>query len=194
MAEIAKDNYELSEVLKIVNKAVSKFEKETVSSTSHVFDELRDLARLINGICHDGEGQAVNAGKDHISKATSELKQVTAATEEATGTIMDACDRIQELAGDSPNSAAILDEINKIFEACSFQDLTGQRITNAVNALYEIEKRVDSLLGILSGHADISIATGPEEDTRSEDRKLMNGPQMPGAGVTQDDIDRLLNE
>lgn len=194
MATPSKDQYDLTQVLQIVNKAVSKIEKDNVEATSRVYQELQDLGRMINGICHDKNGEPINAGKDRLAQATSELKEVTSATEKATGEIMDACERIQSLSADAKNAQAINDETIKIFEACSFQDLTGQRINNAVNALYEIEKRIDAMIAAIEGHGSIALATGPSEDTRSADKKLMNGPQMPGKGVTQDDIDRLLSE
>jgi chemotaxis regulatin CheY-phosphate phosphatase CheZ len=36
----------------------------------------------------------------------------------------------------------------KIFEACNFQDLTGQRITKVVRALSFIEERVEAMMGV----------------------------------------------
>jgi chemotaxis protein CheZ len=80
----------------------------------------------------------------------------------------------------------------KIFEACSFQDITGQRISKVVGTLREIEGAVDKLLNLFGpGDADPL----PEmEDTRSEDEQLLNGPQLDGQGVSQDDIDKLLAE
>lgn len=38
--------------------------------------------------------------------------------------------------------------IVRIFEACNFQDLTGQRITKVVRALSFIEERVDAMMGV----------------------------------------------
>lgn len=188
-----KENYGISEVLKIVNKAVQGMDTDKVQ---HVHEELLDLARLIRRVCHDGDALQVNSGKENISKATEELDQVIVATEQATDKIMDACDRIQEAASktDEASCQAITNETTNIFEACSFQDLTGQRISNAVSALYEIEKRIDGLLETLQGVAGAIEVSEGSEDTRSEEEKLMNGPQMADKAMTQEDIDRLLNE
>jgi len=106
---------------------------------------------------------------------------------------MDSCEAIQGLASDCGDTGnTIIDETNKIFEACSFQDITGQRISKVVKTLKDIETSVDDLLNLF-GPVDKS-KVGELTDDRDDDEKLKNGPQMAGQGVSQDDIDKLLAE
>lgn len=197
---MSKDNentqYNLSEVNQIVHKTISKISTGSDETKVKVHSELKDLVRLINTICHkmSDEQDEIHSGKGDISRATAELGEVVVATEKATGEIMDACEAIQGYASDidEVKKTAILDETNKIFESCSFQDITGQRVSNAVKALYEIEKRIDSLIGILNQDGHFKVDDSESEDTRSEDEKLMNGPQMTGKEMSQEDIDKLL--
>ena len=66
------------------------------------------------------------------------------ATETATNTIMECAEAL--MAADASDPAAykaLVDEkMMVIFEACSFQDITGQRIAKVVETLQHIEQRV----------------------------------------------------
>lgn len=194
--ESNKASFNMSEVTAIVNKALIKIGQERVHKQDQVYEELKSLIGLINGICHsiDVPSDTIHSGKGDISKATDELDQVVQATEKATGEIMDTCERIQELASaaDPETSSKIMDETIKIFEACSFQDITGQRISNAVKALYEIECRIDKLIELLNIDGAYLVSDDAVEDNRDEESRLKNGPQMPDNAMSQEDIDKLL--
>ncbi len=81
-----------------------------------------------------------------------------------------------------------------IFEACSFQDLTGQRISKVVETLEHIEARVSRFAAAIGAKDDPKGNTKEEEKRkkRKEDL-LLNGPAKTGEGVSQDDVDALLN-
>jgi chemotaxis protein CheZ len=121
----------------------------------------------------------------HIPSATDELDAIVQHTAEATNEILDACERIEAIQAKvgKRNGAALGAEVTRIYEACSFQDITGQRIAKVVAALKAIERR-------------IAAATGgaPAEETEAvtEGRRLAEGPQLPVAAASQDEIDRLL--
>ena len=42
----------------------------------------------------------------------------------------------------------VTDKVNVVFEACSFQDITGQRTTKVINTLSYIETRVNTMIEI----------------------------------------------
>ncbi len=86
---------------------------------------------------------------------------------------------------------AIQSGVTKVYEACSFQDLTGQRISKIVKSLREIENKVTAILEVL-GDKMGDVETRSAGDTRTGDAALMNGPQLPGQAISQDDIDKLL--
>lgn len=150
--------------------------------------------------------RAEELGSEKIRMATDELDAVVTATEDATGSIMDACETIENLASENltsdPQSVprdAIINEVTRIYEACSFQDITGQRISKVVSTLKHIEMRVEEMLQTFdcsphgySQQGQVTKRSG-EADSTDADSDLLNGPQMPGQGVDQDEIDRLLN-
>lgn len=195
-------SFERDQVVKIINSVISKVEHSGDDSTNLIFKELQDLQKIIEEARAEiGSARPADISEKHIPTATDELDAVVGATAEATGTIMDCCEVIQEKAGEAGEAGnAIMDETMKIFEACSFQDITGQRITKVVKTLKDIEVKVAKLMDILGtqipGAPDdgSAAAAGEEEDTRSVEEKLLNGPQLPGNAISQDDIDKLLEE
>lgn len=137
-----------------------------------------------------------DSGHSRIATATSELDAVVAATEQATSDILSCAERIQESVialSRSDSTGPLLDGISArlidIMTACSFQDITGQRVTKVVNALRYIEQRVATMTAIWSGNAGDALANPEGADTRP-DAHLLNGPALSG-GVSQDDVDSL---
>ena len=78
-------------------------------------------------------------------------------------------------------SGRLHEATTRIYEACAFQDITGQRIAKVVAALQAIEARIS--------RTREAVEAPPEPATPS----LLNGPQVPGAGVSQSDIDALFD-
>lgn len=139
---------------------------------------------------------------DQILAATSELRSVVDATEQATQTILTATEAIQAII-DQAHTAGDIDtalyqklgeQSIHIMTACSFQDLTGQRISATVNTLTHVEaelKRLVELWEIEEGLARAENMRNRPDDNRP-DKHLLHGPQAKGQGVSQDDIDSML--
>jgi chemotaxis protein CheZ len=123
----------------------------------------------------------------HIPSATDELDAIVDHTAQATNEILDCCEVLEKVAGEVGGSAAesLQGAITRIYEACSFQDITGQRIGKVVAALKAIETRIAAIAGRYQPAAE-------PETAQTEGRMLAQGPQLPGGGVSQADIDRLL--
>ena len=72
-----------------------------------------------------------------------ELEAVVQATETAANRIMEAAEAISDLVHQGKNDPkaidAVNDKLNAIFEACTFQDVTGQRIRRAIQHLQQVE-------------------------------------------------------
>jgi chemotaxis protein CheZ len=81
--------------------------------------------------------------------------------------------------------------VTKILEACSFQDITGQRINKVVKSIKQIDEKISRLMGVLEEKIP-GLPSTVLQDTRQGDAKLLNGPQMPDKAISQDDIDKLL--
>ncbi len=87
--------------------------------------------------------------------ASGELDSIVSATERATSDILAAAERVQEAAWTLREAEAdvalcdMLDErATEIYTACSFQDLTAQRIRKVIEALGFLEKRVNAMADI----------------------------------------------
>jgi chemotaxis protein CheZ len=126
-----------------------------------------------------------------IPFATDELDAIVQHTAVATNAILESCETVDNIAtkvsGDE--AAALQDAVTKIYEACSFQDITGQRITKVVTTLKTIEAKVAQIINTFD------VETEPRERTEAVEGKeadLLNGPQLPANAMDQSDIDKLL--
>jgi len=132
----------------------------------------------------------------HIPTATDELDAVVSHTATATNEILDSCETLEKLQSQlsGEQADALGNAVTRIYEACSFQDITGQRIGKVVSALKAIEKRVAAVtvnFGRISDPAPPPDTT-PDSAGKTEGQRLANGPQLPGGGTSQQEIDRLL--
>ena len=129
----------------------------------------------------------------NIASAALELNEVVRHTEEATNTIMDNAEAIMAIASEMGDSGMKLNEhALSVLEACSFQDITGQRIGKVLKTLEQIELRIGNLIKLFGGHLPDGFMVGEiETSPRRPDEDLMEGPQL--AAASQDDIDKLFN-
>ncbi len=159
-----------------------------------LFEHIQKIRREIAAIRRPGEG------KDRFNQMSDELDAIVEHTESATNSIMENVEAIADLVGRARARTAdaevvsILGKVDEhtgeIFTACSFQDITGQRITKVVRSLKFVEERVNALIGMWG--RDELAATQAEAAPVDADKALLNGPQLAGEGVSQDDVDRLL--
>lgn len=155
----------------------------------------REIA-VLHGTSFEGEGMA---------KVNGELGAVVGGTEEATQQILEAAESIDQAASalgkiTSPDQQKVLSEeiqerVVSIFEACNFQDLTGQRISKVMTTMKFIENHINAMMDIWGGVDAIKAHAPPIVDDRDEDAKLLNGPKLDGdAGhASQNDIDALFD-
>jgi len=132
--------------------------------------------------------------RERIPSANDELGNVIQATASATHTIMAAAEEILGAGAlsDKDYRALVETRILAIFEACSFQDITGQRIARVLEALEQFEKRLDRFAKAVNVR-DSAEGPDPEEALRKARREvlLLNGPQNEDVAIKQDDIDAL---
>lgn len=148
-------------------------------------------------------------GRDEMEKASLQLEEITKATEEATHEIMSATDDVEQILKqihshtvEDPDVTPLIDQAGErliaIIEACAFQDLTGQRVTQVVRTLRFIESRVLAIIDIwgLDAFKDVEIpdesGSGADAEVSEED-ELLNGPALGGQGLSQADIDALFD-
>lgn len=133
------------------------------------------------------------------------LDAIVENTEAASNTILESMEAIEGLVGGlkggKPGETGavcndIQDRINNVFEACSFQDLTGQRITRVVNALKFVEERVGAMVRIWGKEELAQVFEDVQSDSAPSEQGdvPMHGPQRPGVAIQQEDVDRLFSQ
>ena len=160
----------------------------------------RELAAVADYIAHVkkemGALQANELCRDRLPMAHDELGSVVKATASATNTIMTAAEDILNSSEESFDNyrAQVETRVLEIFEACSFQDITGQRISKVLEALGQLEKRLGRFTNAVNAR-DVSDTQDPDETLRQARREvlMLHGPQMEGQGIEQDDIDKLFD-
>lgn len=189
--------YGRGQVIEIIHSVIDKMDGSNVGRD--VYQHIGELAEIIDSLKRDISLQMPEHVKNsHIPDATDELDAVILATANATNTIMGLCEEIETIAAaaDDETKDRIVHKVTEIYEACTFQDVTGQRIRKVVNTLHLIEEKVDRIIDTLGVTVGLKTSQEKIEKTVSvdDDKSLLNGPQMPDKAITQDDIDRLLAE
>ncbi len=164
------------------------------ADANRLFDELEALARFIENAKRDIAAlHPEEIRQKHLPTATDELDAIVAATAEATGGILDAAEKLSAVAEavGGGNGDQITEQVTRIYEACSFQDITGQRITKVVKALKHIEAKVGDLVEAFGG-APVS-SQAPDAAVTGE-AALLNGPQLPKDAASQSEIDALFDK
>lgn len=132
-----------------------------------------------------------------IPAANQELNAILGATEEAAGQIMDAADKVGEVAAivNGETGAELQNISTGLYEASAFQDICGQRITKVMGILKFLEGRLASLAETL-GDDNLEEEDGSVEFDQDglavDPDKLLHGPQLDGEGISQDEVDALL--
>jgi chemotaxis protein CheZ len=138
-----------------------------------------------------------------MARVTNELDAIVGGTESATETILSGAEDIEQMAStliarlkEDQNLALaqdIQERVVKIFEACNFQDLTGQRITKVVATLKFIETHIVRMMEIWGGLDAFKDIEAEKIAERTGDAALLNGPKVDGevGHASQDDIDSL---
>jgi len=162
-----------------------------------VYRELREIATYINDMKAEiGALQANELKESHIPAAGQELGAIVKATEEATNAIMECAETV--MAADARDPAAykaLVDaQMMRVFEACSFQDITGQRIAKVVETLQQIEQRVSRFVEAMCAK-DLSGFIDEQERSRAErkNRFMLNGPAREGEGIAQAQVDQIFS-
>jgi chemotaxis protein CheZ len=185
---------------RLVLKAIEQLERslhERPKDPGHERMRL-DLIDMANAITRaKAEIASIKPAEDREGKigiATDELGAIVGTTEKATSEILAAIERIQEVAWtlrEQGTDSAVCDLLDtqaaEAYTACSFQDLTGQRIRRVVKVMRFLEARIDAMIDILR----ISERDAPQAEAESE-ALLLNGPARPGEGLRQSEIDDLI--
>ncbi|NVK33935.1 MAG: protein phosphatase CheZ [Rhodobacteraceae bacterium] len=187
----------------VSQKFMAEFKKELGEAAKlkteldAIYDAISQTKKEIATLHH-----TTGAEGEEMARVTNELDAVVDGTEGATESILSAAEFIDETAntlsaslkGQNADLAHDIQErVVSIFEACNFQDLTGQRITKVVSTLRFIEDRIMQMMDIWGGIESFQDIEVDERAKAEGDAALLNGPSLDTDEnvASQDDIDAL---
>ena len=182
-------------VADVVRAVIDTLGGELSAHETELLGEIEDLGRTIALAREEIAALRTESSSDTaVSSASEELDAVVSHTADATNAILEACERLDDACASAagPDAATVQDATMRIYEACSFQDITGQRITKVVATLKTVEGKVNRIIETFgrSRWDDVQAASLSNDDR--PDAHLLNGPQLPVAAMGQAAIDALL--
>lgn len=157
-------------------------------------DTIAGQARELAALLHEGRER-------RMARAAGELGAAVESMEKSTDKILKSAEVIDECArtlgaaqkSDYQRGLAddIQDHVTRIYEACNFQDLAGQRIGKVIGTLNQIEETLTQILVRSQGRFAAGIAPLKTPSATG----LLNGPRLDGEGghASQREIDALFN-
>ncbi len=187
-------------VADVVRAVLSTMRGDLTATETALLAEVEELGQLIEAAKSEIAALRVDDITDsHIPSATDELDAIVQHTAGATHAILESCETLDAVADGIAGEVAtrLQDATMRIYEACSFQDITGQRITKVVGTLKAIEAKVAHIMDVFQpdhGAERIeAVAVAPKDvPAVDEAASLLHGPQLPANAMDQSDIDALL--
>ena len=190
-----RDNVTFNDIISLAEVSAQSLQSFFRAMDAKVYGELREIAGYIETMRHEIGALQVNDLKNtRIPSAGEELGAIVQATEAATNTIMECAEELMSADASDPAAyKALVDErMLTIFEACSFQDITGQRIAKVVETLQHIEERVSRFADVMNAKDIDGFLTQHERERAERKEKfLLHGPQLAGGGVDQAKVDEM---
>jgi chemotaxis protein CheZ len=179
-------------ITEVVRAVLTTISDDLTVKESTLLREVEELGRMIALAKSEIAALRVDDITDHdIPFATDELDAIVEHTAHATHAILESCEMLDEVSAAVSGESAekLLAATTKIYEACSFQDITGQRITKVVTTLKTIEGKVAHIIGTFG---PTTVVARRVTDHAATEADLLNGPQLPAHAMDQSDIDKLL--
>jgi chemotaxis protein CheZ len=190
------DTVKVEDIGEVIRSLLMSLSGDVSAADLKLYQEVEALAAYIhNAKAEIAALRPQDIQEHYIASATDELDAIVGATEAATNDILDSAEKLEALAADlTPEQGQrVTEAITLIYEACNFQDITGQRITKVVRALKHIEERIDALVAAFGPELKEAVQRpGAEvEGAPQTDEDLLNGPQLPDKAHDQAAIDAL---
>lgn len=193
------DTVRTADIAEVVESMIATLKGDMAGADLAICAELESLARYIHAAKTEiAQLRPVQVKEQYLPAAADQLDAIIEATAEATNTIMDATETIEGVMEklDGENSQKLMDATTRIYEACGFQDITGQRITKVVKTLKDIEERIDALVAAFGSDTEKVEAEPPEaeekEGKKDSGGEMLHGPQLPENAKSQAEVDALL--
>jgi chemotaxis protein CheZ len=184
-------------IAEVVRAVLATMEGDLTATETALLGEVAELGRTIAAAKAEIAALRVDdINVSHIPSATDELDAIVAHTARATEAILETCETLDRIAGELSGetqrdlSAQLQGATTRIYEACGFQDITGQRITKVVATLKTIEVKVAHIIAAFSDRRRNGEPESFPEAPPAEE--MLHGPQLPANAMDQNDIDKLL--
>jgi chemotaxis protein CheZ len=180
-------------ISEVVRAVLTTMSDELTAKEASLLQEVEELARTIASAKTEIAALRVDDITGHdIPFATDELDAIVGHTAQATNAILESCETLDEVSATVVGDAAakLQEATTRIYEACSFQDITGQRITKIVATLKTIEGKVAHIIRTFG--PGITAVSKQSAKSETADDDLLNGPQLPAHAMDQSDIDKLM--
>jgi chemotaxis protein CheZ len=187
---------QFDELRRFVDRRIAELSAEVHATVQLVdFSETNlsgQLARI-----HEQIANVVAAPAAATRNSGLELEAVVQATEAAANKIMEAAEAIGDWlrdGGRDPEALeAVAEKVNTIFEACTFQDVTGQRIRRAIEHLQHVESMLTEIMpegSPVAEHGEAVLPGGADLHQVDVDELFAAAPAA-GSDLGQNDIDQL---
>lgn len=194
----ATDRESLSNVMNRVQVDATTLRPLMRAIDAAIYRELKGIADYIAFLRQEiGALQPNDMRSTRLPSAGQELSAVVHATEEAGNAIMERAEAVMSANADdlAAYKAFVTEQMTAIFEACSFQDLTGQRISKVVETLQQIETRVARFAEATKANDASGFANDTEAaEAERKARLFIHGPPLAGDGIAQAEIDEMIEE
>ncbi len=172
-------------------------DKKLQAEVLNLIQYIHRLRQEIAGIAQEKDDQTAFDGM------ADRLDAIVESTAQATDTILQAMEEVngfvEQLRGHPEPSQidTICDSIQtkatKTVEACSFQDLTGQRINKIVGSMKFVEERVNAMAELCGRQGIQDLAEDWELPEQTDGGIALEGLQRAGEGISQHEIDQLFS-
>lgn len=195
LANLDEERIPLKDVIALAEKVTTALKPLVRSLDRSMHQELREILLAIESLRTElSRVDANDIFAKRIPEMGRELGAIVKATEVATDTIMNVAEQVLSADKSDPEKyhAEVEQHMMAIFEACSFQDLTGQRVTKIIHTMEVIEERIEVLCKMIENNNIAPISTSePSAQEKRNREKLVSGPAHEGEGVSQSDIDAM---
>jgi chemotaxis protein CheZ len=162
------------ELRRFVDRRIAELSVEVHGATQLLgFSETNLSAQL--GRLHEQVGHMLGVPEAATRNSGMELEAVVQTTEAAANQIMEAAEAIGACVRiaipDKAAMAAINAKIDSIFEACAFQDLTGQRVRRAIDHLRHVESALCGMMAPAGTPHEVYEPQAPTVVSDGEDQR-----------------------
>lgn len=191
MATTDFENPRLMEVLSLSQQLVDTMQSFFGALDNSIYGEFNYIATYIARTRDEIAALRPNdIQSSRLPTAGAELEAIVRNTEEASNQIMSAAEKIMAIDTQELGAyrAQVEEQVMEIFQSCSFQDLTGQRVRKIGEGLRHIEERMARFTHVMG------VKDAPIEETAEDVRRrelLLNGPAVDGPSTSQGSIDEL---